>query len=150
MYGGGGGDMGGMSDRFGSRAGPFGSSSASGMNGFGPVGGGGPGLNGFGSAGHGHGHSHGGHGHGGSSPYDYTGDASPQFQATDILRQDSTGLSYLSNNTSPGSAASGAHGKSAGGTGTNPSKVNGHGHGAPGSRIGDVDGGIARSCQSIR
>ncbi|KIM21681.1 hypothetical protein M408DRAFT_333306 [Serendipita vermifera MAFF 305830] len=74
MYGGGG-DMGGMSDRFGSRAVTFGSSSASGMNGFGPIGGGGPGMNGFGSAGHGgHGHSH-GHGHGGSSPYDYTSDA---------------------------------------------------------------------------
>ena len=113
------------------------------MNGFGPVGGGGGGLNGFVQHNHtnSHAHTH-GHGHGGTSPYDYTDDSSPQFQATDILRQDSTGLSYLSNNTSPGSgnansnAASGATAAAPGKAGTGGTKTNGHvhSHGAPGSR----------------
>src|ERR1700743_2870494 len=76
------------------RGGPFCISGAGGMNGMGPLEG--SGLNGFlpGGANHGPG--------GGPNSFDYAGDASPPFQATDILRQDSTGLYNLSNSTSPG------------------------------------------------
>jgi len=124
------------------RGGHFGMSGVGGMNGFG--------LNGFGPGG---GANH-GPGGGTSSSYDYGGDGSPPFQATDLLRQDSTGLYNLSNPTSSsGGGGSGVNASNAGAAATNKvgnnGKVNGHlpsssnAHGAPGGgRPGGGGGGV--------
>jgi hypothetical protein len=115
-----------LGDRFATR-GPFSTANSGGMNGFG--------INGLTPQG-----SAGGSG-GGASPsrYDYGDDgmASPQFQASDILRQDTSGLTgYLG-----GGAPSASNGTGA--TGNTGSKPNGHPHSGgrgAGAGLGVKDG----------
>lgn len=106
-----------VNDRYSGRMGPFTPTSAGGMNGFGMNGLGAPGTASTGTSGS------------GTSPnrYDYADDriTSPQFQASDILRQDKSGFAgYLAGGSSSGGASNGT----GTGTSTAAAKPNGHPH----------------------